>query len=176
VHKVRDYIDNFCNSAKINNMTNIDDRSAGGLRRSPFTTLNSEEIEHLRTEIRAIGADESVFLFNDGDRTGYTDNDDIISIRYDVFPNTNSTHPRNLMSERAVLAHEYYGHRANRGTTVTSGSWNDEFRASYLAARNAPNLSDEDRRFLVLDAIERARESGVTIRYNDFMRRIIYAY
>ena len=39
----------------------MDNRSASGLRRSPFKELSSEEIELLKSEIRAIGADESVF-------------------------------------------------------------------------------------------------------------------
>ncbi|MCL1994668.1 MAG: hypothetical protein FWG63_00510 [Defluviitaleaceae bacterium] len=43
-----------------------------------------------------------------------------------------------------------------------------------MAAKNAPNLSDEDRRYLMLDAIERAREAGVTIRHNEVMRRFVY--
>ncbi|MCL2016561.1 MAG: hypothetical protein FWG68_09985 [Defluviitaleaceae bacterium] len=153
-----------------------EDRNSSGLRRSPFTVLSPEEIVYLRAEIVAIGADESVFMFNNGRKTGYSDNDDIIRVRYDVFPSQNSTHPRDLMSERAVLAHEYYGHRANRGTPLQNGSWNDEFRASYLAAKNAPNLSDDDRRYLILDAAERAKEHGVSIRYNAFMRRLIYGY
>ncbi|MMZ66548.1 hypothetical protein D1872_290540 [compost metagenome] len=80
------------------------------------------------------------------------------------------------MSERAVLAHEYYGHRAYSGTRLPPGSWNDEFRASYMAAKNTPNLTDEDRIYLMLDAIERAKEAGVTIKYNDFMRRILYGF
>ncbi|MCL1999053.1 MAG: hypothetical protein FWG65_09840 [Turicibacter sp.] len=153
-----------------------DDRTVSGLRRSPFTTLTDEEIEHLSAEIRTIGADESVFMFNNGDKTSYVDAIDVINVRYDVFPNTNSTHPRDLMSQRAVLAHEYFGHRVNRGTKLQSGSWNDEFRASYQAAKNTPNLSAEDRRYLVLDAMERAKESGVSIRPNNFMRRIIYGF
>ena len=153
-----------------------DERLVKGLRRSPFTTLNNEEIEHLRQEIRAIEADEGVFIFNEGRRTGYLDNDDIIRVRYDVFPNLNSKHPRDLMSERAVLAHEYYGHRQYRNTLLPPESWNDEFRASYMAAKNAPNLSDEDRRYLILDAIERAKEAGVSIRYNEVMRRFVYGY
>jgi hypothetical protein len=52
-------------------------------------------------------------------------------VRGDVFPDNNSNHPRDLMSERAVFAHEYYGHRTYRGTKLKSGVWNDEFRASY---------------------------------------------
>ena len=78
------------------------------------------------------------------------------------------------MSVRAVLAHEYYGHRAFRGTNLSQGSWNDEFRASYMAAKTAPGLSKEDRRLLVLDALERAKSAGVSVRYNNFIRGVLY--
>ena len=150
------------------------ERSARGFRRSPFHVLCEDDIEHIKAEIRAIGADESVFLFNEGPQTGYSDKRDIIYVRGDIFPDENSTHPRDLMSERAVLAHEYYGHRPNRGTALPGGSWNDEFRASYLASRNAPNLTADDRRYLVLDAIERSREAGVAFKLNEYMGRIVY--
>lgn len=152
----------------------INNRAAGGLRKSPFNTLSEDEITHLKKEISAIGADISAFNFNKGMRTGYVDNADIINVRGNVFPDKQSTHPRDLMSERAVIAHEYYGHRANKGTSLPTGSWNDEFRASYSAARDAPNLTDEDRRYLILDAIERAKVAGVSISYNEFMRRYLY--
>lgn len=56
------------------------------------------------------------------------------------------------------------------------GSWNDEFRASYYAALNAPNLSDKDRMYLMLDALERAKEAGVYIKITDEIRRILYGY
>ncbi|MDE7280889.1 MAG: hypothetical protein K2N36_04010, partial [Ruminiclostridium sp.] len=56
----------------------------------------------------------------------------------------------------------------------TSLMWADEFRASYMAAKNAPGLTDEDRQYLIMDAISRAQEAGVPIRYNDFMRRVLY--
>jgi len=92
----------------------------------------------------------------------------------DVLPDPYSIHPRDKMSVRAVLAHEYYGHRRYRGTSIRKGSWNDEFRASYMAAKITPGLSDEDRMYLMLDAIQRAQDSGVTIKYNSFMRRILY--
>ena len=95
-------------------------------------------------------------------------------MRGDVLPEPNSLHPRDLMSSRAVLAHEYYGHRAHRNTRLIEGSWNDEFRASYIAAKNAPNLLAEDRRYFILDALERAREKGVSIKYNDFIREVLY--
>lgn len=92
------------------------------------------------------------------------------------------------MSVRAVLAHEYYGHRPNRNRYLREDSltsdkernrlaslmWADEFRASYMAAKNAPGLTDEDRRYLIMDAVSRAREAGVSIKYNDFMRRVLY--
>jgi hypothetical protein len=154
----------------------VENRGVGGARKSPFGILSEDEIERLKEEIIAIGADISVFRFNKGSQTGYSDKYDVISVRGDVLPDENSTHPRSLMSERAVLAHEYYGHRNHKGTSLPINDWRDEFRASYKAAQKAPNLSDEDRRYLVLDAIERAKEAGVSIRYNNFIRRCLYGY
>lgn len=108
---------------------------------------------------------------------GYSDERDKIFVSSNIFPSDDgSKHPRDLMSARAALAHEYYGHRAYRGTTLPKGSWNDEFRASYMAAKNCPNLTDEDRYFLILDALERAKESGISIKYNNFIRSILYGY
>jgi len=150
-------------------------RSSNGMRQE-MRKLTNDEITHLKSEIRAIEADESVFVFDDALQTSYTDKDDFISIATDVFPDLTSDIPRDLMSERAVLAHEYYGHRAFRGTTVPPRSWNDEFRASYTAAKNAPNLTDKDRQFLVRDALARATEKGVKIKHNSFIRRILYGY
>ena len=51
----------------------IEERSAGGLRRSPFYVLSEEDVDHLKAEIAAIGAELSVFRFNQGRRTGYVD-------------------------------------------------------------------------------------------------------
>ena len=152
------------------------DRRAGGLRRSPFKTLTECEIEHLKNEIRAIEADENVFVFNYSVSTSYDERKDIIAVRGNVFPDKNSIHPRDLMSERAVLAHEYYGHYKYAPSNFVLGDWRDEFRASYMAAKNAPNLTDEDRQYLILDAIERTKEAGISLKYNDFMRRILYGY
>jgi len=156
----------------------INDRKSGGLRRSPLHTLSESEIEYLKNEIKAIGADESAFVFNKYPSTGYMDDYDIISIAGDVISDniSGSIHPRDLMSERAVLAHEYYGHYKYAPSKFDAGDWRDEFRASYMAAKNTPNLSDEDRQYLILDAIERAKEAGVTITYNNFMRRILHGY
>jgi len=150
--------------------------SAGGLRRSPFYVLNDDEIEFIKSEIQAIKADVEVFHFNEGLFTQYVDESDVILINGNIFPDVHSLHPRDIMSVRAVLAHEYYGHRAFRGTSAEPQSWNDEFRASYSAAKNAPNLSDEDRRYLVLDALERTKEAGIKIKSNSFIRSVLYGY
>jgi hypothetical protein len=79
------------------------------------------------------------------------------------------------MSTRAVLAHEL-GHQRYSGTRVPIGAWNDEFRASYWAAKNAPGLSHAERADLIRDAILRANEANVPIKLNDFMKRILYGY
>ncbi|MEE0874753.1 MAG: hypothetical protein UIH27_14965, partial [Ruminococcus sp.] len=147
-----------------------------GLRMPTNHVLTDDEIRFLTNEINAIGADISIFRFNEGYRTGYDDVLDEIRVRGDILPDLSSNHPRDRMSPRAALAHEYYGHRANRGTNLSKGAWNDEFRASYMAAKNCPNLTDSDRRYLILDAIERAKEKGVTIKYNRFIRRMLYGY
>jgi hypothetical protein len=129
-------------------------------------------------DIDAICADISVFKFNQRSQTSYSDLDDTVFVRGDVLPDAASNHPRDLMSSRAVLAHEYYGHRPYRNAKkrLPAGSWNDEFRASYMAAKNAPGLSDDDRRYLVLDALERAKNVGVSITHNSFIRRVLYGY
>jgi hypothetical protein len=152
----------------------MDVRGAYGKRRSQFIELTDEEINSLKDDILAIEADVNIFVFNKGYQTGYVDVEDIITVLGDVLPDKNSNHPRDLMSSRAVLAHEYYGHRPNRNTRLHEGAWNDEFRASYLAAKNAPGLTEQDRKYLLLDAMERAKSAGVRIYLNRFMRRVIY--
>ena len=49
-----------------------------------------------------------------------------------------------------------------------------EGRASRNAALNAPNLSDEERRDLMVYAYDRAKEAGVTLKHDEEARRIIY--
>lgn len=150
-------------------------KMAYGLRKSSKIKLSDDDKAHILSEINAIDADPTVFVFRDGFGCGYSDSRDVIFISSNIFPSDDgSLHPRDLMSERAVLAHEYYGHRAFRGTSLEKGSWNDEFRASYNAAKICPNLTGEDRRYLISDAVERAKEAGISIRYNDFMRRVLY--
>jgi|GEM_PF-1594355 len=147
-----------------------------GLRQPRDHILSDDEILSLKEDIKSIEADEKVFQFNEGIRTGYDDVLDVIRVRGDVLPDKSSDHPRDKMSSRAALAHEYYGHRAFRGTKLRKGSWNDEFRASYFAAKTCPNLSLIERQHLILDALERAKEQGITIKHNAFIRRVVYGY
>ncbi|GAB4210945.1 MAG: hypothetical protein OHK0022_44900 [Roseiflexaceae bacterium] len=111
--------------------------------------------------------------FNQGGQTGYVDGKNFIYVRGDVFPLEGVNHPRSRMSSRAVLAHEL-AHARYDGTPLPVGAWNDEFRASYMAVCDTPGLSPEERHDLIADAIERAREAGVPINHNDFMRRVLY--
>lgn len=155
----------------------IERNMANGLRRSYFVDLTPEDREFILQEVDAIGADRNVFRFRDGQPTSYSDARDIINVSSSVFPSADgSTHPADLLSVRATLAHEYYGHRAHRGTKLRFGAWNDEFRASYTAARDCPGLTDEDRAMLIADAMQRAKDAGVNIKLNSFMRRLLYGY
>ena len=148
---------------------------ASGARKSFLIPLSKSDKTFILQEIDSIGADRRFFEFRDGAPTAYSDKRDKIFISSSVFPsNDGSTHPTDLLSVRAVLAHEFYGHKANRNTKLAKGSWNDEFRASYLAAKNAPGLTDEDRVLLITDAMQRAKDAGVNIKLNAFMRRCLY--
>ena len=152
----------------------INNRKASGRRQSAKNILDDNDIEKLRAEIDTIGADQAAFTFNEGDRTGFDDRNSLVNVRSDVFPDFDSTHPRDLMSERAVLAHEYYGHYKFAPSKFKVGDWRDEMRASYIAAIDTPNLSDSDRAYFMLDAYERAREAGKYFDYSEKAREIIY--
>ena len=155
-----------------------DFRLIKGSRQSSFKVLTEFEIKSLLAEIMEIEADTSIFIFN-YDRakgTGYIDEKDIIAVKGDIFPSNidKVTHPRSIMSSRAVLAHEYYGHRIYRGTLDQVNSWQDEYRASRTAAEITPNLTDEERRHLIMDALERKREAGIVPVLDDFEKKILY--
>ena len=166
---------------------------AMGLRKPPGHILSDDEIQQLKDDIRSMGADESVFIFNSAYVRGtcYRPQDDKVYVKGNILSDRKSTHPRDLMSQRAVLAHEYYGHRPYREQylfefnkldldddefllILANREWVDEFRASYMAAKNAPGLSAEDRYYLILDALERAKEANASIKYNVFIRRVLY--
>ncbi len=169
-----------------------DKNMANGMRNTSKTPLTNEEIEFVKKEIRKIGADESVFVFNDKNHiefsTCYNFADDHIYVTKNVFPDDKygSTHPRDLMSVAAVLAHEYYGHRPYREEYLcdqkigngyhTTPIWQDECRASINAAKITPNLSEMDKSYLILDAIYRAEEYHHLIEMDDFMKEVLYGY
>lgn len=174
-------------------ITSTDDKDmSNGMRDVSRTPLTDEEIEYVKSEIRRIQADEKVFIFNDEDHitksTCYGILEDKIYVTRNVFPDKKygSAHPRDLMSVRAVLAHEYYGHRYYRDEYLydidrgddnpTTPYWEDECRASITAAKLAPGLTERDRSNLVLDAIYRAKEAGHLIEMDEFMKEVVYGY
>ena len=149
---------------------------AMGLRRSLSHILTEDEIASIKADAEALGIDLSVLRFNAGRQTGFSDSIGLINIRGDILPDLESSIARDRMSQRAVLAHEYYGHFKHHPSEYPIGDWRDEFRASYSAAIDAPNLTDEDRRYLMLDAYDRAKEAGAFEGYDEIARRIIHGY
>lgn len=154
-----------------------DDRSlAMGFRTPKSHVLTDKEIESIKEDAEAIEVPVSLLRFNEGTQTGFRDRTALIYIRGDILPDRDSTIARDRMSKRAVLAHEYYGHYKHHPSEYEVGDWRDEFRASYAAATDAPNLSDEDRALLMIDAYDRAKEAGVILEYDEKARKIIYGY
>lgn len=163
--------------------TNADERGiintrnmAMGLRQPASHILTDNEIASIKEDAKALGIDEALLRFNTGNRTGFSDDSEIIEICGDVLPDVSSKIARDCMSKRAVLAHEYYGHYMNHPSEYDIGDWRDEFRASYDAAVKAPNLTDKDRAYLMIDAYDRAREAGQILEYDETARRIIYGF
>lgn len=158
----------------------IDTRNmANGGRKSKFIKLTEAEKDFIIKEAKAIGIDEKYIRFRDYRATGYDDDDedDLIYVSSQIFPaQDDSPIARDRMSVRAVLAHEYYGHRANRTTSIRKDHWIDEFRASYRGAQKCSNLTDDERADLVRDAYDRAKEAGVTVNLTKFARRVLYGF
>lgn len=156
----------------------IDTRNmANGGRKSKFIKLTEAEKDFIIKEAKAIGIDEKYIRFRDCRATGYDDEDNLIYVSSQIFPaQDDSPIARDRMSVRAVLAHEYYGHMANRNTSLPRNNWIDEFRASYRGAQKCSNLTDEERADLVRDAYDRAKEAGVTVKLTKFARRALYGF
>lgn len=153
----------------------IEDRNVdNGMRRSVFYTLTDEDIINLQNEAEKLEIPKDVLVFNKGSRTGFFDLDQKIRVRGDVFPNQYGNTARSRMSPRAVLAHEYYGHFKNHPSPYPINDWRDEYYASRNAALNAPNLTDEERRDLMIDAYDRQKEAGVFEGYDDIAKEMIY--
>lgn len=149
---------------------------AMGLRQSPLINLDDEQISRIKQEAAEIEIPINVLSFNTGHKTGYVDDLNIIRIRNDINPDEAGRTARDLMSSRAVLAHEYYGHFMHAPSKYEAGDWRDEFEASYYAAVNAPNLTDEERAMLMTDAYDRALEAGQTLEKTQEALKILYGY
>ena len=149
---------------------------ANGLRRSPQHILTEDEIECLLNDAKSIEIPTNILIFNQGTQTGFRDRNQKIYIRGDVLPDENGTSARDTMSPRAVLAHEYYGHYKSHPSNFDAGDWRDEYNASRNASLNTPNLTDEERRDLMVDAYDRQKEAGAFNGYDKEGRRIIYGY
>lgn len=156
---------------------NIAERNmSGGSRRSQFHVLSAEEIESITKDAESIGIPVDILRFNQGSQTGLDDETGLINVRGDILPDMSSSNNRDRLSQRAALAHEYYGHYAFHPSSLRVGDWRDEFRASYRAAVDTPHLSDEERRMLMIDAYDRLKEAGVSTGYSKEARRIIYGH
>jgi hypothetical protein len=146
-----------------------------GMRSPASRKLSDAEIQRIRSEFEQLGGNPNSLRFNEATQTGFSDASGRIYIRGDVLPasDPSAIHPRSIMSSRAVLAHEL-GHAHFRGTALRPGAWNDEFRASYWAARNVPGLSPAERMDLIRDALMRAREANVPVTSNKYILEMLY--
>ncbi len=147
---------------------------AAGYRTNPNHVLTASEVANIRNDAASIGIPDSCLRFNTGQRTGYSDAIEAITVKGDILPDVNSRNNRDTMTPRAVLAHEYYGHYMHRYTKLFPGDWRDEFRASYRAAIDTPNLSLEERASLMVDAYDRADEAGHALRKTAEYRKIVH--
>jgi uncharacterized protein YukE len=149
---------------------------AAGYRRSPFTELSPDETEQVKREFQEIGGDPSMLTFNTGAATGYLDGGAVIQVRGDVFPSgpPDPAQPNATMSSRAVLAHELGHHHFDVGEDhsdyLPAGCPEDEMRASRWAAEHIPGLTDQERRFLLMDA----RSRGCPLPSDPFVLRMLY--
>ena len=81
--------------------------------------------------------------------------------------NDNPDNMTDVLTVACVLAHEYYGHRSMRDkyineTEDSSMTSLDEFNVSFLAYKNAPNLTEEERMMLLEHAYEIAKDGNLT--------------
>lgn len=149
---------------------------AMSLRRPKSHILTDSEIQSVIDDAKSIDINPDVLRFNRGSQTGFLETRGCINIRGDILPDPDGLTARDRMTQRAVLAHEYYGHYKNHPSPYEINDWRDEFKASYDAAINTPNLTDEERRDLMIDAYDRAKEAGAFDGYDEVARRIIYGF
>ena len=97
----------------------IDARQEGfsaGSRMPAYNSVEGADRDFVVSEAVSIGIGPNHLRFNSSGvkGTSYDPTDDVIDIKGDIFPRLTEAHPRARMSVRAVLAHEFYGHRPNR--------------------------------------------------------------
>ena len=137
--------------------------------RQPLRNLTDEEAQIIKKEIDRIEADASVFIIDTKKprKTLYDEISDKVYVGSNVFPDLeNPSNMTDKLSVACVLAHEYYGHRSMRSEylnedTDTSMTMLDEFKASFLAYKNTPNLTNEEREMLLYQAYETAKEGNL---------------
>ena len=131
--------------------------------------LTDEEVQVIKREIKRIEADQSVFVIDTEKprKTLYDEISDKVYVGSNVFPDLdNPSNMTDKLSVACVLAHEYYGHRSMRDEYLkededTSMTPLDEFKASFLAYKNAPNLSVEEKEMLLYQAYETAKNGNL---------------
>lgn len=148
---------------------------SNGPRRGNLTAVSDVEQQQIRQWADELKIPQGLLSFNTGYQTSFDDDTGLINIRGDVFPSEFAANYESILSAKAALAHEYYGHYLHH-SQFDPGDWRDEFQASYRAALDAPGLSDTDRILLMIDAFERPQVAGVKVELNKIARRIIYGF
>ena len=146
----------------------LDRNYAMGLRTGK-RKITEEEKAFIIKEINRINAsEESFYIDEDGNQnTHYSQKTDLVVVGSNVFPDLeNPSNMTDKLSVACVLAHEYYGHRAMREEYLnededTTNTALDEFKASFLAYKNTPNLTNEEREMLLYQAYETAKEGNL---------------
>lgn len=83
---------------------------ANGLRTSPIHILSDNEMTGILKDAETLKTPKGILKFNEESQTGFFDRDVVIHVRGDILPDLKSRNLRDNLSQRAVLAHEYYGH------------------------------------------------------------------
>lgn len=166
---------------RLDQLTEVSERPvahkmANGPRCAPKRHVSEAEELRIRKDADDLKIPQDVLKFNTGIQTSFDDDHGWINIRGDIFPADYAQNPESILNERCALAHEYYGHMKHSPSRFDIGDWRDEFEASYSAAINTPNLTDDERRMLMIDAFDRAKDAGVPVKMNEKARRIIYGY
>ena len=146
----------------------LDRNFAMGLRAGK-RKITEDEKAFILKEIKRINADVDAFYIDEigNQNTHYSQKTDLVVVGSNVFPDLeNPSNMTDKLSVACVLAHEYYGHRSMREEylkeeTDTTNTALDEFKASFLAYKNTPNLTDEEREMLLYQAYETAKNGNL---------------